>query len=147
MSNYFDRCYSSDGHRDTVPRVLNATATARIVFNTPQCDQRLSTVPILLLEIEAKTNLAAEIGRASNKAWILMKQETSGWQRHQLNKMQIIHTSLQADNHASTSSLNIFTGRMLFLTPNQQRQCIECNIVSPITTKYEFSADTESLHT
>ena len=29
--------------------------------------------------------------------------------------------SLQTDNHSNTSSLN-FTGRMLFLTPNQQCQ-------------------------
>jgi len=44
-----------------------------------------------------------------------MKQEM-GWQRH----MQINCTSLQTDNHASTSSLNLFTGWMLFLTLNQQ---------------------------
>jgi len=36
--------------------------------------------------------------------WILMKQEMMEWQWHQL---QIICTSLQTDNHASTSSLNI----------------------------------------
>jgi len=47
-----------------------------------------------------------------------------GWQWHQLDHMQIIYTSLQTDNHASTSSL-IFTERMLFLTPNQQRQSTE----------------------
>jgi len=29
-----------------------------------------------------------------------------GWQWHQLDHMQIICTSLQTDNHASTSSLN-----------------------------------------
>jgi len=34
-----------------------------------------------------------------------MKQETMGWQWHQLNHMQIICTSLQTDNHASTSAL------------------------------------------
>ena len=39
--------------------------------------------------------------------------------------MQIIYTSLQTDNHASTTSLQFFTGRMLFLTPNQQCQSIE----------------------
>jgi len=33
-------------------------------------------------------------------------------------------TSLQTDNHASTSSL-FFTGQMLFLLPNQQRQSTE----------------------
>jgi len=33
--------------------------------------------------------------------------------------MQIICTSLQTDNqHASTTSVKFFTGRMLFLTPN-----------------------------
>jgi len=37
-----------------------------------------------------------------------MKQETMGWQWHQLDHMQI-----------STSSLNFFTGQMLFLTSNQ----------------------------
>jgi len=34
-------------------------------------------------------------------------------------------TSLQVDNHASTPPLNIFTGRMPFLSPNQQRQSTE----------------------
>ena len=47
--------------------------------------------------------------------WILLKQEMTGWQWHQLNYMQIICTLLQTDNHASTSSLHIFTGRMPFL--------------------------------
>jgi len=35
--------------------------------------------------------------------------------------MQIIYTSLQTDNHASTSALSI-TGWMPFLPANQQRQ-------------------------
>jgi len=47
-----------------------------------------------------------------------MKQEMMGWQWHQLDHMQVICSSLQTDNHASTSSLNFFTGWMLFLTPN-----------------------------
>jgi len=34
-------------------------------------------------------------------------------------------TSLQTDNHASTSPLMFFTGRMPFLPPNQQRQSTE----------------------
>jgi len=34
----------------------------------------------------------------------LMKQEMMGWQWHQLDYMQIICTSLQTDNHTSTSS-------------------------------------------
>jgi len=42
-----------------------------------------------------------------------MKQVMSGWQWHQLDHMQIICTSLQADDHASTSPL-IFTGWMLY---------------------------------
>jgi len=34
-------------------------------------------------------------------------------------------TLLQSDNHASTSPLRFFTGRMPFLSPNQQRQSTE----------------------
>jgi len=30
----------------------------------------------------------------------------TGWQRHQLDHTQIIYTSLQTDNHASTSPLS-----------------------------------------
>jgi len=45
----------------------------------------------------------------------------SEWQRHQLGHMQVC-TSLQVDNHASISTLSFFTGRMPFLTPNQQCQ-------------------------
>jgi len=37
--------------------------------------------------------------------WILMTEEMMGWQWHQLDHMQITCTSLQNDNHASTSPL------------------------------------------
>jgi len=63
---------------------------------------------------------------------MLMKQETMGWQWHQLNHMQIICTLLQTDNHASTSSLSFFTGRMLFLTLKQQCQSTEGNTTCTI---------------
>jgi len=36
-------------------------------------------------------------------------------------------TSFQTDNHASTPPLSVFTGRMPFLPPNQQRQSTEGN--------------------
>jgi len=44
----------------------------------------------------------------------------SEWQWHQLGHMQVC-TSLQTDNHANTHH-SVFTGRMPFLPPNQQRQ-------------------------
>jgi len=47
----------------------------------------------------------------------------SEWQWHQLGHMQVC-TSLQTDNHASTTPL-FFTGRMPFLPPNQQHQSTE----------------------
>jgi len=47
-----------------------------------------------------------------------------GWQWHQLDDMQIICTSPQTDNHTSTTSLNFFTGQMLFLPPHEQCQSI-----------------------
>jgi len=40
--------------------------------------------------------------------WILLEQEMMGWQWHQLDHMQSICTSLQTDNHASTSSLSFY---------------------------------------
>jgi len=52
-----------------------------------------------------------------------------GWQWHQLANMQTICTSLQTNNHTNTSS-PIFSGRMLFLTPNQQCQSTEGKLVS-----------------
>ena len=51
----------------------------------------------------------------------------SEWQWHQLGDMQVC-ISLQTDNHASTSLLKFFTGRMPFLPPNQQRQSTEGTI-------------------
>jgi len=45
----------------------------------------------------------------------------------QMDHMQIMCTSFQTDNHASTSSLNFFTGWMLFLPPNQECQSTEGN--------------------
>jgi len=51
-----------------------------------------------------------------------MKQEMTGWQWHQLNHMQIIHTSLQTDNDAITQ---FCTDWMLFLMPNQQCRSAE----------------------
>jgi len=47
-------------------------------------------------------------------------------QWHQLGHMQSICSSFQTDNHTNTLSLN-FTGQMLFLTPNQERQSTEGN--------------------
>jgi len=40
-----------------------------------------------------------------NEARDGMKQETTGWQWHQLDYMQTIYTLLQTDNHTSNSSL------------------------------------------
>ena len=54
----------------------------------------------------------------------LTEARDSEWQWHQLEHMQVC-TSIQTDNHASTSPLNFFTGRMPFLPPNQQRQSTE----------------------
>ena len=51
----------------------------------------------------------------------------SEWRWHQLGHMQVC-TSLQTYNHASTPALSFFTGQMLFLPPNQQRQSTEGNV-------------------
>jgi len=48
-----------------------------------------------------------------------MKQEIAGWQWYQLDHRQIICTSLQTDNHKSTSSLIFYR---LAALPDAQRQ-------------------------
>jgi len=48
----------------------------------------------------------------------------SEWQWHQLDRMQVC-TLLQADKHANTPPLSFITGRMPFLSPNQQCQSTE----------------------
>ena len=51
--------------------------------------------------------------------WILLKQEKMGWQWHQLGHMQIICTTLQTDNLASTPSLNfLWAGCVSWRPPN-----------------------------
>jgi len=61
---------------------------------------------------KGKTNLDFTGARDSERQW------------YQLGYMQVC-TSLQTDNHASTSLLKFFTGRMPFLPPNQQCQSTE----------------------
>jgi len=48
-------------------------------------------------------------------SWILLEQEMMGWQWHQLDHMQIICTSLQTDNYASTSP-SVMPKKCLFHT-------------------------------
>jgi len=55
----------------------------------------------------------------------------SGWQWHQLGHMQVC-TSLQKDNRSRQTTMpaphhSVFTGRMPFLPPNQQRESTEGN--------------------
>ena len=52
------------------------------------------------------------------------EERDSEWQWHQLGHMQVC-TLLTTGNHASTSPLSFFTGRMPLLLPNQQRQSTE----------------------
>ena len=61
----------------------------------------------------------------------------SEWQWYQLDHMQVC-TLLQTDNHASTSPLTFFTGRMPFLPPNQQRQSTEGKDKDYITMSQSF---------
>ena len=77
---------------------------------------------------KGKINLDFTEARASELQW------------HQLGRMQIC-TSLQTDNHASTTTLKFLTGRMPFLAPNQQRQSTEGKMqnIIKITAAYFIS--------
>jgi len=72
--------------------------------------------------------------------WILLQQEMTGWQWHQLDHMQIICTcSRQITKQVSHHS--VFTGQMPFVPPNQQPQSIEGKVMKMTrTTKSHLQA-------
>ena len=90
-------------------------------FTHPQFNGPLSGTTQVSRYQKGKTNLDFTEARDSE------------WQWHQLDHMQVC-TSLQTDNHASTSPLSFFTGRMPFLPPNQQRQSTEGMIWSELNS-------------
>jgi len=53
-------------------------------------------------------NLGKPVPHLGEPFWILLKQEMMERWWHQMDYMQITCTSLQADNHASTSSLSFY---------------------------------------
>jgi len=66
----------------------------------------------------AKINVALQL----TKLWL--KKVTTTTTTTTTGHMQVC-ISLQTDNHASTPPRKVFTGRMPFLPPNQQRQSTE----------------------
>jgi len=67
----------------------------------------------------------------------------SQWQWHQLSHTQVC-TLLQKDNHANTSPLSFFTGRMPFQLPNQQHQITEGKKLEKSPSKQVNKFGTES---
>ena len=78
-----------------------------------------------------KSNASLDINEARDDGVL-------GWQWHQLDHMQTICKSLQTDNHTNspTPHHSIFTGRMHFLTPNQQRQSTAAKIAITFWTLF-----------
>jgi len=78
------------------------------------CCNHLQIQPgVLLLLLHPFSGLFSRttwVGRHQNGKpfWILLEQEMTGCQWHHLDHMQIICTSLQTDNHASTSPLSFY---------------------------------------
>ena len=92
------QCQSTQAHTHT------STHTHTHTFNSP-----LSGTTQVSRYQKGKTNLD------------FIGARDSEWQWHQLGHMQI-YTSLQTNNHTSTPPLSFFTGRMPFMSPNQQCQ-------------------------
>jgi len=75
----------------------------------------------------------------------LVQATDSGWQWHQLGHMQVC-TSLQTTTPAPHHS--VFTGRMPFLLPNQQRQSTEGTSTEGTTSReIEIGFKTVSIFT
>jgi len=59
--------------------------------------------------------------------WILLEQEMTGWQWRQPDHLQIISTSLQIDNHASTSPLSVYRSDVLPVAQHQSTEGLSSN--------------------
>jgi len=57
--------------------------------------------------------------------WILLEQEMTGWQWHQLDDTQIICTSLWTDNHASTSPLKFLQAKCRSCHPTNSIKAVK----------------------
>jgi len=112
----FISCYSRTGITHTVTHTQTSLMLQPHWHNTHthtnQFNDPLSGTTRVSWYQKGKTSLDSTESRDSE------------WQWHQLGHMQVC-TSLQTDNHASTPPLSSFTGRMPFLSSNQQHQSTE----------------------
>jgi len=81
----------------------------------------------------------------------LMTQEMTGWHWHQLDHMQIICTSLQTDNHASTASVSFYIYIFIHQTGSKNNKTNKYRLdalpdVQPTLSKYWMHTYT-SVHT
>jgi len=98
--------------------VVCRVATHTHPFNSPL----YGTTQVIWYQ-KGKTNLDFTGAKDSERQW------------YQLGHMQVC-TSLQTDNHASTSLLKFFTGWMPFLPPNQQCQSTEGSVGLQISQQF-----------
>jgi len=61
----------------------------------------------------------------------------AGWQWHQLDRMQIIRTSLQTDNHASTSSLSFLQAGCSSCRPTNSVKALKAKTEDEEQTSHE----------
>jgi len=106
------------------------------IFIARRCASVVHAVTLRLsVTTHTHTRLTALFSGTAQVGWYqkgktnqdLTEARDSEWQWRQLGHMQVC-TSLRTDDHASTSALSFFTGRMPFLPPSQQRQSTEGNI-------------------
>ena len=65
--------------------------------------------------------------------WILLKREKMGWQWHQLDHMQIICTSLQINNHDSTSPFSFLQAGCLSCRPTNSVKALKALLLQAYT--------------
>jgi len=85
--------------------------------NTRKMPSRMCTTPLrssdILHPFNGLFSRTTWVSRHQNDKplWILVEQEMVGWLWHQLDHIQFICTSLQTDNHTSTSPLRFLQAR------------------------------------
>ena len=134
-------------------QLINRKSVMRVlcVCRVQIAEERLQTFPVKSRgELEAPPPSTTTSFRVKSRGELEEARDDGVWgtQWHQLDHMQTTCTLLQTDNHTTpTPHHSIFTGRMLFMTPDQQCQSTEGTRKSNLASKYNIQVGVQLLHT
>ena len=115
---------------------------------TPQwlrpCGKQLTSISLAAITLTQRQPFNGLISRTAGTRkvkpiWILMNQELTGWQWHQLDHMQIICILLQTDNYACTSAINFLHAGCSSWCPTNSVKALTAKLLHRDNNYYNYS--------